>query len=583
LTAELLPGVCWTAAQGDPAAEDSRLEPSDRKALGAFYTSEQVAQFLVWWGIRSGRETILDPCFGGGVFIDSACRRLLALGGNPREQMYGIEVDARAHASVAPHLEKTHGILPSHLLRTSFFDIEPEDIPPPDVVVGNPPFIRYQKFKGVTRARAQDRARAQGVKLSDLTSSWAPFLVHCIALLKHGGRLAMVIPAELGHASYAAPVINHLLHSFRSVTFLTFQERLFPRLSQDTILLLGEGKGEPNAALLWRDFADCGCLRESMESRVIPLSGTRCLDRRELVSGQSRLIHQYLPARAIGLYKSLAQSDDVTRLGDIADIGIGYVTGANSFFHLNDVTATKYAVPEHLLRRAVRRGRDLVGLRFTDGDWQSLRSRGDGVFLLSLDRHAIPRDGVLDYLRLGERLGIHRRYKCRTRSPWYCVPNVYQADGFLSYMSGLTPRLVSNRSGAVAPNSLHVIRLLQPGPVSVDSLAALWQTSLTRLSCELEGHSLGGGMLKLEPGEAERVLIPVWRGDAAEIDHLGDHLDRLYRAGRGGEALECADREILQGLGLSVADIALLKSASEALQVRRCRGGMPNGSSRRDP
>jgi hypothetical protein len=29
-----------------------------------------------------------------------------------------------------------------------------------------------------------------------------------------------------------------------------------------------------------------------------------------------------------------------------------------------------------------------------------------------------------------------------------------------------------------------------------------------QLSCEIEGHPLGGGMLKLEPREAGQILIP---------------------------------------------------------------------------
>ena len=33
-------------------------------------------------------------------------------------------------------------------------------------------------------------------------------------------------------------------------------------------------------------------------------------------------------------------------------------------------------------------------------------------------------------------------------------------------------------------------------------------TPFVRLSCELEGHPLGGGMLKLEPREATRILFP---------------------------------------------------------------------------
>src|SRR3990172_6231353 len=65
----------------------SKIEGSRRgesaKALGVFYTDAQVAEFLVWWGIRTGRDTVMDPSFGGGVFLRSACQRLLRLGGEP--------------------------------------------------------------------------------------------------------------------------------------------------------------------------------------------------------------------------------------------------------------------------------------------------------------------------------------------------------------------------------------------------------------------------------------------------------------------------------------------------------------------
>jgi adenine-specific DNA-methyltransferase len=39
------------------------------KALGAFYTDSQIADFLVWWAIRSSRDTVMDPSFGGGGFL----------------------------------------------------------------------------------------------------------------------------------------------------------------------------------------------------------------------------------------------------------------------------------------------------------------------------------------------------------------------------------------------------------------------------------------------------------------------------------------------------------------------------------
>ncbi|MBI4491562.1 MAG: hypothetical protein HY690_02070 [Chloroflexi bacterium] len=41
------------------------------------------------------------------------------------------------------------------------------------------------------------------------------------------------------------------------------------------------------------------------------------------------------------------------------------------------------------------------------------------------------------------------------REPWYAVPHVHEAGGFLTAMSGSVPKLVANEAGAVAPNTLH--------------------------------------------------------------------------------------------------------------------------------
>jgi hypothetical protein len=45
------------------------------------------------------------------------------------------------------------------------------------------------------------------------------------------------------------------------------------------------------------------------------------------------------------------------------------------------------------------------------------------------------------------------------------------------------------------------------GAMSVTHIQEAWAGPLTRLSCEIEGHPLGGGVLKLEPGEATRIIL----------------------------------------------------------------------------
>jgi hypothetical protein len=36
-----------------------------------------------------------------------------------------------------------------------------------------------------------------------------------------------------------------------------------------------------------------------------------------------------------------------------------------------------------------------------------------------------------------------------------------------------------------------------------------WGSVFVQLSCEIEGHPLGGGMLKLEPREAGQIVLPL--------------------------------------------------------------------------
>jgi hypothetical protein len=57
-----------------------------------------------------------------------------------------------------------------------------------------------------------------------LTSSWAPFLVGAAGLLRPGGRLAFVVSSEIGHAPYAAPLLDYLVERFAHV-----QGRCHPR------------------------------------------------------------------------------------------------------------------------------------------------------------------------------------------------------------------------------------------------------------------------------------------------------------------------------------------------------------------
>jgi adenine-specific DNA-methyltransferase len=454
-----------------------------RKETGAYYTPDGVVSALVSWAVRRQEDRLLDPSCGDGRFIAG------------HRNSVGIEQDpeaAREAVDRAPWALVHEG---------EFFAWAENTNERFDCAAGNPPFIRYQTFRGDVRARALRHCARLGAEFTGLTSSWAPFLVAAAGLLKRGGRMAFVVPAEIGHAPYSAPLLDYLLRNFSTIQIIAIRRKLFPQLSEDCWLLYAEG------------FGGCASgIRFSVQSEFrrspAPPSQFETVPVREWRGFWNCRLRPYLlPAAARAYYKDMTRHPGTCRLGDIASVGIGYVTGANSFFHLRPSKASFWGVPNSLLYPTVRNGRVLPRQRLTTTTVEEWRRNDEPMFLLRIPKDADLPEAVRNYLDTNEGHTAREAYKCRVRDPWYSVPDVQIPDFFLSYMSGEEPSLVYNEAHCTCTNSLHGVRLKEP--VSASDLLQVWESWFVKLSCELEGHPLGGGMLKLEPREAGRIVLPL--------------------------------------------------------------------------
>jgi adenine-specific DNA methylase len=529
------------------AARRERPEP---KALGAFYTEESAVNRLVEWAIRDRNATVLDPSCGDGAFLVAAAARLGQFGSSSF-RLHGIDVSADALSQSRQQVRN------ARLVLSDFFDLTPQSLPSFDCVVGNPPYIRYQTFNGGSTSKAHVRAMEAGVQLPRLASSWAPFVVHSARFLRPGGRLAMVMPSELGHAMYARAVLKYLVQHFKNVAIEMFRDKLFDGLGQSTVLLFCDGYGEA-----CHEFTVTSADNLQSEAKE-----TRTVDLGAIGDGRFRLSHYLLPHAVLSLYNALAAHPRVHRLGDVADVGIGYVTGANNFFHLSDDEQREWKIGDKFLRPAILNLRDVEGIAFRQQQWAARREAGEKVHLLALPpvaKEFLPAP-IQRYLHQGEINGVADRYKCRTRKFWYVVPHVRVADAFLSYMSGEMPHLVTNTAGLVAPNTIHLLRFLIG--CDVNSYAASWRNSLTKLSCEMEGHALGGGLFKIEPSEAERILVV--GPSASHAQMLLNHCDRGLKNSKERN-LDLFDRHLLRKeIGLTEAECLSLRDAAMRMEQWR--------------
>jgi adenine-specific DNA-methyltransferase len=534
--------------------------PALRKARGAFFTPAQLARYAVDWAVRSAGDSVLEPSCGEAAFLSAAAVRLGELGeGSGR--LHGVELHA-ASARTARRLVAATGRR-AEVTVADFLTLPPR--PAYDAVVGNPPFVRYQDFSGEARARGREAALRAGVNLTRLASSWAAFTVHAALFLKPGGRLALVLPAELLSVNYAAEVRSYLMRRFGRVRLVLFTERVFPGVLEEVVLLLAEGEGGTDHCELLqvRDVAE-------LVAGPAPAGVSTWRPRADDAKWTSALV----PGPALEMYSHVLTDPGVTTLHTWGETTLGAVTGNNRYFTLSPRQAEAAGlVPEaDLLPLSPPGSRHLRRLKLTALDRRELGAAGRAVWLFR-PHDGTPSAAARAYIEVGERLGVPAAYKCRVRAPWWRVPVVPPADLLLTYMNADTPRLSANPAKVHHLNSVHGV-YLRPGVRELGRalpLASL--TSLTLLGAETVGRAYGGGMLKLEPREADRLPMPAPALVRAQRDDLLAVLPDVEAALAGGRLLDAValvdDVLLVRGLGLRRREVAVLAAARELLAGRR--------------
>jgi adenine-specific DNA-methyltransferase len=547
------------------------VERRQRKNLGAFYSPRHLVEPMVTWAVTRPDQKVLDPSCGDGIFLETAARRLRDLGAGPERitsLLQAIDLNPDAVRITRDRLGLQLGLSLDNIRVDSFFAL-----PPPgalfgplegvDAVIGNPPYIRYQEFAGITRRDALERAAHAGVHLNRLASSWAHFVAHAVAFLRPGGRLALILPAELIHTTYAAPLREYLRNAFEEVHVVSFRRAVFPDVQEEVVLLLAAGKGGGPGRLVLAEV-ETGAELSDLDA---VLASAEAFSPGETAE---KWIPGYTAHPGVATLEHLQVRGLLTPLGESGKANIGFVSGANDYFVLTPEEAAHWRLPESSLQTALVRARQVPGLQITSADVAAARAQGERCLLWRPGKGLTRAEKA--YIRRGEELGCSERYKCRVRSPWYLVPGVVRPDAFLTYMSDVVPRLCLNRARVVASNTLLTIRLPRVPAALHKAFVVAFYNSATLLSCERIGRSYGGGVLKLEPREADRILVPAVDLVARHKNlllKLAAEVDKMLRNGREGfldEAVAKVDAVLFQGERIVQGEMS---SARASLHQRR--------------
>jgi adenine-specific DNA methylase len=538
-----------------------KINETTTKLRGGYYTDPDIANFLLKWVLNIHPKSILEPSCGDGVFLRGLSK--ISTNGLKSIQAFEIEpVEAEKAKQSAGNFKKVDVQITSRdFLGWSLTRL----LNPPqfDAVVGNPPFIRYQYLDSDLQGISEQIFKVFHLPFTKHTNAWVPFIISSLALLRPGGRLAMVVPSELLHVLHAESLRLYLTKVFSRVLIFDPQELWFEGTLQGAILLLAEKKAAPEEHFQGvsiiptrsRDF-----LSEDPEEYFEKAKYTNG----ETVKGKWMLA--LLTSAEREVLSKARENSGVHRFDDIADVAVGIVTGANDFFLVPDAIVKQYSLKKWAYPM-FGRSEHVPGIVFDDDAISRNKELGiptNFIWFSDEKISSLPGD-VKTYIKLGEKEELHKRYKCRIREPWYSVPSVYSTTIGLPKRSHSFPRLVFNKAQAYTTDTTYRVRHKKfDEPTIVYSFI----NSLTALTAEVEGRHYGGGVLELVPSEIRKLLVPIKKSSEKEVYKL----NAVIQKGIDPEELLAAqDEKVLTPLGFSKHETNLLLRAWSRLRLRRQR------------
>ena len=534
-----------------------------RRLLGVYYTPDDLAMVLVRWALADGSGPLLDPSYGGCAFLEAAARFLAESDpGRAGSRVYGVDIDP----GCAEAVRRSERLVEANCIEGDFLVTSPRDLPgsPYAAIVGNPPYVRHHWIKGDQRESARGVVADSSIALPATASLWAYFLLHSLRFLSRGGRLAMLVPEAILQTDYAAPLREMLADSFGRSLLIHVRDRQFAHTDEAVV------------ALACSRFGESGDIRtlavESVEDLQSALNGS---SHRELSSHRLPVAAGDSRPAIDTLLDRIREDSAVMRLGEVAAVRVGLVTGANHHFIRSRQDLDVLGVPSTVRYPILSRTRWLTGLEFTEEDHEMFASSGAAAFLVRPGNAEEDRL-VRPWIQEGLDGDINSRYKCALRDDWFRVDMPTPSDAFATCARAGSPLLVLNRGECQNSNALHSVTWKPTAPVVPEAAAVGFLTSAVSAWAELRGRRYGGGVLKIEPGTLKRVPVPLVSGSE---DAFGD-LNRLLREGQEEEARRLADDRVLrEGLGLDDAEIASLRRTRSNLMAGRRPSRGANGHS----
>jgi hypothetical protein len=420
---------------------------------------------------------VIDPGAGSGRFLVAAARAFRGA------RLVGVEIDPLA-AALARATLAVHGLAGRAEIRAGDYRrvrLEPAG---PTLFIGNPPYVRHHRIAPAWKRWLSREARARGLAASGLAGLHVHFFLATLGHARRGDAGVFVTAAEWLDVNYGQLVRDLLAGplGLQRIDLIEPAELAFAD-ALTTAAIVAFRVGDRSRSIAFRRVVSLDDLRRADGARSVP--------RHRLAA--PRWSHLSRPARS--------SRRDRVELGELCAVHRGQVTGSNQVWIAGADTP---ALPERLLHPAITRARELFDAGPALAAATDLRSVVD--LPASLDSlEPAERRQVETFLRWARRRRAHESYIAAHRAPWWSVRLRTPAPILTTYMARRPPAFVRNSAGARHINIAHGIYPREPmSDACLDALAAHLRANASLR----DGRAYAGGLIKFEPREMERLLVP---------------------------------------------------------------------------
>ena len=529
-------------------------DSSYNKLHGIYYTPRKMASEMIRLFVGAGDvKNVLEPSCGNGVFVEQLHKKY-----GEKLNIEAVEIEKKE----TEILQKKYSTNNIKIINKDFFEYYSENEDRKfNLIIGNPPYIRYQYLTSEQRSELSHILLEHDMKPNKLINAWVAFTIACASMIADEGALAFVIPAELLQVVYAKDLRKYLTAEFNEINIVAFNELTFEEIEQEVVLLI------------------CRKTKAYKGMRIIQVANVDDLKHVKLSEypfhtfedNADKWTKYFNSSDDVEILNSIKADGRFQKLSDVALINVGITTGNNNYFSIDKETNSKYHL-EDFCMPLLGKSCQVKSALFEKRDLLANYEKGKRSYLLVIDaqdRKYLPKN-LVDYIELGESTGANLGYKCSIRDYWYSVPSVWVPDAFFSRRNNLYPKLLLNKCSAVSTDTMHRMKFLNN--TSPERIALSYYNSVSFAFTEVCGRSYGGGVLEILPSEAGNVFVPII--DEMDIENVKAHLkkvDELIRKNDDIEiVLDYVDKIVLQEHhGMSESECRKYRNVWLNLRARR--------------